>query len=89
MIQNFLEQQIVLVALNCCRKILTHYALGQRLVEKCKVIYYGYNPLIEYQMYDAPLASSTEEKDLGVSIKRNLKSESQISSCLVKTNKIY
>jgi len=42
----------------------------------------------EYQMYDVLLTSATEEKELGVSIKRNLKSESQISSCVVKSNKI-
>jgi len=58
-------------------------------VEKCKLIHYGYNNvLIEYQVYDVPLDSFTEEKIHGASIKRNLKKDRHISSCVVKANKI-
>jgi len=58
-------------------------------IDKCKVMHMGYNNIqAEYAMNDVKLECVSEEKDLGVIVSDDLKSEKQCSAAVMKANRM-
>jgi len=58
--------------------------------DKCKVMHMGYNnKLIEYHMNDVKLECVSEEKDLGVIIREDLKCEKHCSEAVRKQTECW